>query len=143
MPEKSEFRLRVTPPYPFVLEIEDASGKFTMAFNLCYTLNAFCLFERVTEHNFLKEMGEILGVPSVSHITVLLWAGATDPKNPDYDLLGAIRENLTLADLPKVKDAIIKALLSQLSPEAKAKLEALMKNEEPPADPIQPATAAQ
>jgi hypothetical protein len=50
---------------------------------------------------------------------------------------------VTLADLPAVKKAIIDALLAQLPPEARAKLEAIMEGKVPPADPTTPATAAQ
>lgn len=140
MPEKSAFRRRVVPSYPYVLEIEDESGKFTMAFKLCYTLSAFCLFEDVTKRNFLREMGEILDVPSVSLLTVLLWAGATNTKDPDYELLDALRENATLSSMPAMKEAIIHALLAQLPAEIRDRLQKILDGEKVPTDPTQPAT---
>lgn len=139
MPEKSAFRRRVTPSVPFMLTINEPNGEvWKLGFQLVFDLNRLCLFEETVGLSFLQNMTRILIAPSVTTLTTLLWVGAQDTfAGPEG--LEAIRANVTLADLPAVKEACIKALLAQLPPDVAKKLadtiEASKKGEEKKADP--------
>ena len=146
---QSPFRTRVTKPVPFLLTVVDDNGdKFTMSFQLRYSLNGLALFERETGKNAIQNLGLVLDSPNVQDVTALLWVGdktycpLDDPLRAAEGLL-AIRENVTLADLKEVKNACGRALLSQLPKEVADRIRAVQKGKPLPEDPTAAPAAAE
>jgi len=145
---QSPFRTRVTKPVPFLLSVVDDSGdKFTMSFQLRYSLNGLVLFEKETGKNAIQNLGAVLESPNVQDVTALLWVGDVTycpliksiPEPGDtvraIEGLFAIRENVTLADLKSIKEACGKALLAQLPKEIADRIRAVQEGKPLPEDP--------
>ena len=151
---QSPFRTRVTKPVPFLLSVVDDNGdKFTMSFQLRYSLNGLALFERETGKNAIQNLGAVLDSPNVQDVTALLWVGdetycplVKSIPEPGDDVMArmglfAIRENVTLADLKDIKNTCSRALLSQLPKEISDRIRAIQEGKPLPEDPT-PAPAA-
>lgn len=121
MPDKSALRRRITPSVPFTLHVEDADGSvFEQSYLLAYDLNAMVAFEEVTGKNLFRQLGDILGDPSIANVSALLWA-ALLLNNPEYGEPGglqAVRSNLTFPQLKPALEACMKAFVSQLPKDA-------------------------
>ena len=125
---KSPFRRRVSPSIPFILNVEDETGKFSQSFRLCYDLNKLALVEQELGKSALLDIGELFDNPSVTSVSVLLWA-AVQEYNPEYagkDGLEEIRYNLTIGTAKEAMDACREAFLKQLPAEQVARLKAII-----------------
>jgi hypothetical protein len=116
---KSPLRQRITPSVPYTLDVEDLQGKFALSFRLSYDLNAFCLVEEKLGKSMLTDLAAILDKPTVTTITVLLWA-ALQNNHGEYggdDGLVAVRNLVTLPTLQPALAACVEAFLVQLPKE--------------------------
>jgi len=151
----SPFRTRVTAPVPFLLSVVDDNGdKFTMSFQLRYSLNSLAIFERMTGKNAIQSLGSVLDSPDLRDVTTLLWVGdktycpivknvlAQGDEELAREGLFAIRENATLAGLKEIKEACGRALLSQLPKEIADKIRAIQEGKPLPEDPTETPVAA-
>jgi hypothetical protein len=76
--KKSPLRQRVTPSVPFMLAVEDESGKQQISLQLAYDFNSFALIEEQLGKSMLTDVGELLDNPTARSVSVLLWAACPD-----------------------------------------------------------------
>lgn len=117
-------RERISPSVPFTLEVEDATGKFSHSLRLSYNFDSLGLIETETGKSMLTEATEVFDNPSCKNVSVLLWA-ALQENHPEYRGLNGlriIRQNLTLGQAKKAKDACEEAFVKQLPDEQVKKL---------------------
>jgi len=122
---KSPFRRRVTPAVPFILEVEDEAGKQSLSFQLAYDFNAFALVEEMTGKSMLTEVGVLLGNPSVTNVSVLLWAALQLHHEEDFGGLSGLRNVRNLLTIETAGIALEKcseAFVKQLSKEKREQL---------------------
>lgn len=138
MSEKTAVRNRITPTAPFILEIKDVQGTQQQSLLVSFDLNAFAAFEEITGTSLLANVEAIIGNPSVTQLTALLWAGLQDQQDDYKGLVGLrnLRHNLTLPQFAAAKQACLEAFLSQLPAEREAALRAVLNGEKPVADPL-------
>jgi hypothetical protein len=141
---KSPLRRRVSPTVPFTLKVEDANGdKFEQSFRLSYDFNTLPLVEEKTGKSMLTQVGEIMDNPSVTNVSILLWAAVLE-NHPEYqgeEGLRTIRYNLTLATAKVALDACKEAFLLQLPADQVARLKGAVNDELPLAQSPTPTTA--
>lgn len=116
---KSPLRRRITPFVPFILKYEDSSGKYADSFKVAYDWNSLALVEIELGKNMLLDIGQVLDNPSVTNISVLLWAGV-QIYHPEYEGpegLEVLRSNLTIATAKEAKEACSEAFVKQLPAE--------------------------
>lgn len=114
MAEKQPLRRRVTPHFPFTLEIEEADGSKTLvSFRLAFGLNALTQFEEVTGLSFLTDLTPIFDTPNVKTITALFWVALIEnhPEYDSFDGLQAVRSMIDFGSLKKVLVACIDAFI--------------------------------
>lgn len=121
---QTPLRRRNCPPTPFLLTIEDETGKQDISFQLAYDINALCLVEEVTGLSLLTDIQELFQTPNLRIATALFWA-AIQKHHPDYeglDGLRAVREMLSLSDMLPVLTKCCEAFVNQLPKEQAAKI---------------------
>ena len=149
---KSPLRRRISPSVPFTLTFEDAEGKFSASYRLAYNWNSLALAEMELGRNLLLEMGVILENPSITTVSILLWAALQENHEEEFagkEGLELLRQNLTLSVARAAKEACGEAYTKQLAPEQIAAIEKAQKAAEEAAaagqDPlaVSPTPAAQ
>lgn len=116
-------RERISPAVPFTLDVEDATGKFSLSFRLAYNFRSLGLIERHTGKSMLTQATEVFENPTCDNVSILLWA-ALQENHPEYREgrdekdggkgLAVVQQNLTLGQAKAAKDACEKAFVKQL-----------------------------
>jgi hypothetical protein len=122
---KSAFRRRVSPAVPYILEVEDDAGKQSISFQLAYDFNAFALVEEKLGKSMLTQIGELLNNPSVTNVSVLLWAALQLNHEEDFggdQGLRAVRNLLTIETAREALEKCSEAFVKQLSKEKREQL---------------------
>lgn len=111
----SVIRKRLTPGYPFALEVElDGGDKQTIGLRLNYDMNSACLVEDRT--GFPGLSGKIFNSLTAVNVTILLWA-MVQANHPEYagdEGLAEIRSLLTLRNSAAVSDAVQECFIRNL-----------------------------
>jgi hypothetical protein len=128
--KKSPLRQRVTPSVPFMLAVEDESGKQQISLQLAYDFNSFALIEEQLGKSMLTDVGELLDNPTARSVSVLLWAACQIYHEDEFDGiegLRAIRNLLTVDTAKSALSACSAAYVKQLPPEKVEKLKEIQR----------------
>jgi hypothetical protein len=115
-------KLRLTPNYPFTLEVEGDAGREMLSFRLCYDFNALALIEEKTGWSLLT--GAIFNHLTAGITLTMFWAGVL-AYHPEYatdagrQVLGSM---ITHRNAAVVSDAVSEAFIKSLPDDQQARI---------------------